>query len=411
MTVGSLFSGVGGFDIGLERAGYEIVWQCEADPKCQSVLRRHWPDVRLIDDVERMPSDAEPVDLVCGGFPCTDVSLAGRRAGLAGEQSGLWFAMLRTLRALRPRWVVIENVPGLLSSNGGRDFGAILTGLVKLGYGVCWRVLNSADFGVAQRRRRVFIVGHLGDGRGAEVFPLGDGVRWDIEEGAEPGAEPDGGVGAGARDGGELVAFYTNGADRGLSVTEDRTPPLKGAGGHGGQTVGVAYGFNPQEGTGFECPVEEKSNALAVTKRAGVYVETGAGRWKDDTAVGTLRVHRSGREANLVPEKSKAVRHMGCGVKGADHETLIPTIYHERSESLTPHDKSHNAQVVHDSGVRRLTPTECCRLQGFPDDWNAVGSNGEVIADTHRYRQMGNAVTVNVVEWIGRRILMVEAAA
>jgi len=181
MKVLSLFSGVGGFDLALERAGMTVVAQAESDPYCRKVLARHWPEVPRYEDVrdvgvplagehrrDRVGARAGSVeqhpyagvDLICGGFPCQDVSVAGRRAGLDGERSGLWFEFQRILRELRPRWALIENVPGLLSSNGGRDFAVILDGLGECGFGgIAWAVLNSEHFGVAQRRRRVFIVG------------------------------------------------------------------------------------------------------------------------------------------------------------------------------------------------------------------------------------------------------------
>ena len=177
-TFGSLFSGIGGFDLGFERAGMTCRWQVEKDAAARGVLQRRFADVaryEYVKDVGRR--NLEPVDLICGGFPCQDVSVAGRRAGLAGERSGLWFEFARIVEELNPRWVVIENVPGLLSSNGGRDFAVIIQGLVKFGYGVCWRVFDAQYFGVAQRRRRVFIVGSFGDGRAAEVLFEREGLR------------------------------------------------------------------------------------------------------------------------------------------------------------------------------------------------------------------------------------------
>jgi len=158
LTVGSLFSGVGGFDLGFERAGMAVRWQCEKDTAARSVLRRHWPDVTVYEDVRDVGIGAEAVDVVCGGFPCQDVSIAGRRAGLAGERSGLWFEFARVIRETQPEWVVIENVPGLLSSNGGKDIAVILDTLEQLGYTVDCDILNSQNFGVPQRRRRVFLV-------------------------------------------------------------------------------------------------------------------------------------------------------------------------------------------------------------------------------------------------------------
>lgn len=165
-TVLSLFSGIGGFDLALERVGFQIVGQCEIDPFCNKVLAKHWPEVRRYGDIRdiKVSSAARQqrpwrVDLVCGGFPCQDLSVAGKRAGLHGARSGLWFEFLRILSGLRPAFCLVENVPGLLSSNQGRDFAIILDGLGELWPAVGWCVLDSQHFGVPQRRRRVFIIG------------------------------------------------------------------------------------------------------------------------------------------------------------------------------------------------------------------------------------------------------------
>lgn len=155
MKVGSLFSGVGGFDLAFERAGFEIAWQCEIDRHASAVLKRHWPDVRLIGDVHDIGPGDGPIDVLVGGFPCQDLSVAGRRAGLAGERSGLFFEFARCIETLAPEWVVIENVPGLLSSNGGRDMATVVGTLGKLGYGWAYRVLDAQYDHLAQRRERV----------------------------------------------------------------------------------------------------------------------------------------------------------------------------------------------------------------------------------------------------------------
>jgi DNA-cytosine methyltransferase len=171
-TYGSLFSGIGGFDLGFERAGWRCAWQVEVDPDCIKVLGRHWPDVKRYGDIAALqPGHVEAVDLICGGFPCQDVSVAGRRAGLAGKRSGLFYEFMRLVDGLRPGWVVIENVPGLLSSSGGRDMGAIVGTLGDIGYWWSYRVLDAQYFGLAQRRKRVFIVAGLGGRSGpAEVL-------------------------------------------------------------------------------------------------------------------------------------------------------------------------------------------------------------------------------------------------
>jgi DNA (cytosine-5)-methyltransferase 1 len=208
----SLFSGVGGLDRGLELAGIDTVLQAESDPWCRAVLERHFPGAERVSDVRNVgasvplaggngryhvgrdagfaerTASASSHDLVHGGFPCQDVSVAGKRAGFRGERSSLWFEFNRVLSALRPRWTVIENVPGLLSSHSGRDFGTILSGLVDLGYGVAWRTLDARHFGVPQRRRRVFIVGCLGDAaRAAAVLAVCEGCSGDSAAGGEAG--------------------------------------------------------------------------------------------------------------------------------------------------------------------------------------------------------------------------------
>ena len=162
-TAGSLFSGIGGLDLGLEQAGWNVQWQVEINPFARSVLRRHWPDTERRVDIRTNTNDLPGVDLICGGFPCQDVSIAGHRKGLAGSRSGLFFRCAEIIDTLKPRWILIENVPGLLSSNNGRDFAVVLHTLAEMGYWWAYRLLDSQYFGIAQRRRRIFIIGHLGE--------------------------------------------------------------------------------------------------------------------------------------------------------------------------------------------------------------------------------------------------------
>lgn len=179
LTVVSLFAGVGGFDLAFERVGAKVVAAVEIDAPARTVLAKRFPDTALFNDVTKVTGDelravgfVPERGAIVGGFPCQDLSVAGRREGLAGTRSGLWWHFVRLLDDLRPTWVVAENVPGLLSSNGGRDFGAVLGSLGELGYGYAYRILDAKYFGVPQQRRRVFIVGHLGEpfGAAAEVL-------------------------------------------------------------------------------------------------------------------------------------------------------------------------------------------------------------------------------------------------
>lgn len=173
LKVASFFAGIGGFDLGLERAGMKVVFQCEINAFSQRVLRSRWPMVKLHGDISDLnPQDIPRADVWTGGFPCQDVSLAnqGKRKGLQGERSGLFYAFAELVKAGKPSWIILENVPGLLNSHSGEDFQTILSRLDELGYGVSWRVFDAKNFGTPQRRRRVYIVASLGSLSSAEVL-------------------------------------------------------------------------------------------------------------------------------------------------------------------------------------------------------------------------------------------------
>jgi DNA (cytosine-5)-methyltransferase 1 len=169
LTFGSLFAGIGGFDLGFERAGMVCKWQVEIDPFCRRVLAKHWPDVRRHDDVRTFPHgdpEAWKVDVICGGFPCQDISLAGKGAGIAeGTRSGLWADYVRIVRLLRPRYVVVENVSALLI----RGMGRVLGDLAESGFDVAWDCLPACSFGAPHRRDRVFLVAHAAEVRRGSV--------------------------------------------------------------------------------------------------------------------------------------------------------------------------------------------------------------------------------------------------
>lgn len=173
MRVASFFSGIGGIDLGLEQAGMNVVFQCEILKFGQKILKRHWPNVPLAEDITKITGvDIPDVDVFAGGFPCQDLSLAnqGKRKGLEGARSGLFYKYAELIKEKKPRWVFIENVPGLLNSAQGGDFRVVLSTLDELGYGVAWRVLDAKFFGTPQRRRRTYIVASLGNLGAAEVL-------------------------------------------------------------------------------------------------------------------------------------------------------------------------------------------------------------------------------------------------
>lgn len=417
MKFGSLFTGVGGFDLGFERAGMECAWQVEFDKACQSVLKKHWSETELFDDVRTVGKhNLEPVDVICGGFPCQDVSVAGKRAGLAGERSGLWSEFARIIDELEPKWVVVENVPGLLSSNGGRDFATVIRWLAERGYGVAWRILDSQYFGVAQRRRRVFIVGSFGSGSASEILFEREGVRWNIEKGRKTGEGT-------AR----TVAFSAGNSSKsyGIVYGEEVTPPFR-AGNSGTNQVPTVVMSSGQANTEI---MSERRTALtglheqpiiaynisSFNSNSGIKVVDTARTL--DTNGGNPACNQGGVMLVLNDQGGSVMgvtENVTATLCSHGHQPIVANTFTIRSgkdgggKGYLGFDDGamtlggQRQYLAQQSAVRRLTPTECERLQGFPDGW----TDGS--ADTHRYKQMGNAVTVNVAEWIGKRIVRTE---
>jgi DNA (cytosine-5)-methyltransferase 1 len=198
LTGVSLFAGVGGFDLAMERNGVDVVASVEIDKQCQKVLAKHFPKSKQFSDI----TDVKGSDLIAagfkpsrgiitGGFPCQDLSVAGKRAGLAGERSGLFWEIARLIEETKTEWFILENVPGLLTSNKGKDFGVVIGTMADIGYSLAWRVLDAQHFGVPQRRRRVFIVGRrTGDGlSSAEVLFKSEGLRRNTTQSKQTGKD------------------------------------------------------------------------------------------------------------------------------------------------------------------------------------------------------------------------------
>jgi DNA (cytosine-5)-methyltransferase 1 len=333
MVVRSTFSGVGGFELGLERAGMQIASTAEIDAWCRAVLSHYWREAHHYADVRHVAGSPGQTDLLCGGFPCQDLSVAGKRAGLAGERSGLFYEFARIADDLQPQWVLLENVPGLLSSDGGRDFGIVLETLAEIGYGCAWRVLDSRYFGVPQRRRRVFVVGCFGGDCESALLALCEGSGRDLETGECSWQKATGGSGG-------RIARSLNAGSRYDLDTEDfvTVSTLQEAPGRGYRIDAEAAAGGHLISTGFHM-TQEPIHGEEFTPALGTTTTTGMG-------------------------------------------------------------------VNQGKGVRRLTPRECERLQSFPDDWTLIP--GLRCPDSRRYAAMGNAVTVNVIEWIGRRIAAVD---
>jgi len=256
--IGSLFSGIGGLELGLECAGLgQTAWQVEQDPFCRAVLAKHWPDAVRYDDVRTVGAhNLTPVDVICGGFPCQDISLAGKGAGLAGERSGLWFEYLRIVQEVKPRVVIIENVAALRT----RGLATVLAGLASAGYRADWALAAASDVGAPHRRKRLFVVA-VADAsieseresadeaesvaaarrarheprRGGE--PLADAVRLDGRDESGRGSGTDGTGSAAASGGGEALADPAQGGLR-----RGRAPGQRGLDARGGEGVGDADG-------------------------------------------------------------------------------------------------------------------------------------------------------------------------
>jgi len=197
LTGVSLFAGVGGFDLAMERSGVKVVASVEIDKKCQEVLAHRFPNSKIFDDVttvkgsDLIGSGFNPSKgIIAGGFPCQDLSVAGKRAGLAGERSGLFWEIARLVEETQSEYFLIENVPGLLSSNKGKDFGVVIGTMADLGYSLGWRVLDAQHFGVPQRRRRVFIVGRRSTSNGvAEILFKSESLRRDPSSSQQEGQD------------------------------------------------------------------------------------------------------------------------------------------------------------------------------------------------------------------------------
>ncbi len=480
----SLFAGIGGFDLGLERAGFLPAGQIEIEPFCQRVLTARWPGVERAEDIrtwqprgdggrrpdESLPLEGRPggddecertagllaprredavgrIDLLTGGFPCQDVSVAGKRAGLSGERSGLFWEIVRIAKVTRPTWGLFENVPGLLSSHSGRDMWTVLQGLRECWPAVGYRILDSRYFGVAQRRRRVFFVCGPTEAGVAEVLALTEGGAGDLEAGGEAGAAApaavvastlnSGGNSGGFRtEPGEHLVSHALSAGKGNRFGSGRdgqddfvvTDPLStkphadneaqhrklvvgqchGSNvgemgtlrkGDGGVTSGVPFVFEPKASSHQSMNPNSLAPALGTTKEPAVYTHALTGEGHDASEDGTRR-----------------------GTPLVAFDTTQITSKVNRS-SPKPGDPCHplaagaHPPAITGSAVRRLTPVECEKLQAFPPGWTclctplAVYAEDEDTAalactcpDSPRYRALGNAVTVSVVTWLGRRL-------
>ena len=342
MKTASYFSGIGGMDLGLERAGLNIISQCEKDEYRREVLNERFPGTKIFEDISEVyygePESGSSfsrfystnkrrrktwaglsgsIDLICGGFPCQDLSVAGKREGLAGKRSGLFFEFARVAEesVKEGGFILLENVPGLFSSHEGEDFRILLETLYERGFNdLAWRVFNSQYFGVPQRRRRVFILGRRSGGRScAQILLEPESCAW-------------------------------NHSKNNKTKEKNSYPSIAGLGTGGPDDI-------------------DAQNGRLISK--------------------PLLSHKQGYRLS------------------DDSDQLISGPLTSRYGKGINSTVDDGAAIIEQIGVRRLTPVECERLQGLPDNWTQLGNT----SDTKRYAAIGDAVTVPVAEYIGERIL------
>ena len=424
----SLFAGVGGFDLGMEQAGHECVAQVEWDKNAAGVLKHRWPNVPLFCDVSKVSADDLPdADFITYGFPCQDLSVAGKRKGLDGKRSGLFWEATRLIRELRTRgcrleYAIGENVAGLFSADDGLAFARCIRELLDCG--ACetgWRLLDSQYFGVAQRRKRVFIVSDFGGESVDEILAITESLPGHPAPSREAGEGTAGdateSVGEGGR-GYRMTAFGEYPDDETASCMKSRdykdATDLIAQGADSGIidraafNQGVNAKYDPFIGNTECCPsivsrgphaTFHKPQEPSVVSWNGDITPKAA----EDISV-TLRSQQGGE---------------GVGVATYEWHNQDSRIREQQQAStLSCNAGGKEGNLVRENlTVRRLTPIECERLQGFPDNWTSVKmelilegnewkATGKVVkqADGPRYRQQGNAVTVNVAEWIGKQI-------
>lgn len=297
----SVCSGIEAATVAWETLGWKAIAYSDIDPFCQALLSHYYPKVPLYGDFTQIDAkefNNQSVDLLVGGTPCQSFSVAGLRGGLDDDRGNLSLEFFKLAQRTKPKWIIWENVPGVLTSNGGRDFQSIISAMDELGYGYAWRILNAQYFGVPQRRRRIFLIGYLGD-------------------------------------------------------------------------------------------------------------------WRPPTAV---LFDKEGLRGNLGKSKESKPNHFGPNIKDFT-ENIRELSFDGYNYNLNgivcgtlSTNSSHNRNLIcsSDNTIRRLTPVECERLQGFPDNYTAIPYKNQVASNVHRYKALGNSMAVPVMRWIGERINKVE---
>jgi DNA (cytosine-5)-methyltransferase 1 len=448
----SVFSGIEAATVAWHPLAWTPLAFAEVEPFACAVLHAHYPSVRNLGDVKKFAEWPDAVvDVLVGGSPCQSFSVAGLRGGMADPRGSLTLVYLAIVDRYRPRWIVWENVPGVLSADGGEAFGAFVGGLLELGYGVCWRVLDAQyvrvdglERAVPQRRRRVFVVGCLGDWRrAAAVLFERESLQWDHPPRRQAGKRVAADVAPGIVSSGRGVerAGETRGQDPVIGYVPDIVTQAmsskwsKQSSGPAGDEVAhlVAIAFdttqitskanrsNPQPGDACH-PIAAGAHAPAIAFSAKDY----GGDAEFDLSP-TLRAGgftNSHANAGVMPAIAFDARQSGV-IQYGDNTGPLDTDGHTMAVAFDmrgrdggsqfegPHHTaniraasggSSKSYVAQNWAVRRLTPGECESLQGFPRGYTAIPK----AADGPRYKALGNSMAVNVMRWVGRRIELVE---
>jgi DNA (cytosine-5)-methyltransferase 1 len=343
---GSLCSGIDAVQVAWEPFGWHCAWTSEIDPFPIAVVEHHFGSPNL-GDMTKITKEMinEQLDLMVAGTPCQSFSVAGLRQGMADPRGNLALRFIQLAAVVQPRWILWENVPGILSSNQGRDFGTFLRALEELGYGWAYRTLDAQWFGVAQHRERLFAVGYLGDWRRAAAV---------LFERESVFGNPPTRSGSRQESAGDHGGILAQGAGTGESERQGVEVPTC-----------VAFHCNARGSQLPSCTRDTSiADSLTTSQRAAVVVGTGE-------VAGTLTASR------------------GSGFRS--NGTLV------------------EGMAIHHGRPRRLTPRECERLMGFPDDYTAITFRKKPAADAPRYKALGNSMVVPVVRWIGHRIAAVDA--
>jgi DNA (cytosine-5)-methyltransferase 1 len=352
MRVLDLFSGIGGFHLGLERAGFEIEsYFSEIDKYAIQVYQNNFKEAKYVGSITDVKQSNLPrIDAITFGSPCQDFSLAGKRKGLDGSRSSLITEAIRLIDECRPSFFIWENVKGTFSSNNREDFAAILQAFANIGgYRLEWQLLNTKWF-LPQNRERIYLVGYLGDGSRGQVFPIRESIDTDYT----------------SREKGDTSSCLTATYGRGV------------AGGRQHIEVVSATSKGYEEAK----PGDSINLSVPTSKTRRGRVDKGVAQTLDTQC-------------------NQAVIYDGYNGQIKDEDITGTITQHCSRDGLT-----NGFKVIRENKIRRLTPIECERLQGFPDNWTKFGTKGE-ISDSQRYKMCGNAVTVDVVKAVAERIKLV----